>query len=169
MRASQRFEILPGYQVEKTVQYPDMASLKGHGPMQLQPMQLGAHYFCAAAKFGVNDIFKTGFEKDQAKTTLQLSINQLNPAEKIAKIDFKWKKYENADNTLFFYRFQFITKEGTQLGQIQNMSDKLLQQAISRAGYQLVDKKQASSELAENEIIVAIKLALRKSSSIVSF
>ena len=42
-----------------------MASLKINGPIQLQPMQLGAHYFCVAAKFGIHDILKTGFENNE--------------------------------------------------------------------------------------------------------
>lgn len=70
IRYSPQFMILPDYKIEKSIQYPDTVTLKNYGAIQLNPLKLGAHYFCILARFGVQDVLKTGFENDRKKTVI---------------------------------------------------------------------------------------------------
>jgi len=160
-RSTKVFDILPGYKIEKTVQYPDLAAFTINSLEKLQPMRLGVHQFSLISKFGCSDILKTGFETDRANTTVQMTINQLNKAERVAKVEFKWKKYENKDNALFYYCFKFYSKQGKQLGVIQNLSDKAFQQSIISDKYKFQEKKHDYFYLHEDEVIAGIKLGLR--------
>jgi hypothetical protein len=48
-RMTKKFQILPGYKVENTFQYPDMLSLTELTYEQLQPIRLGLNQFSALA------------------------------------------------------------------------------------------------------------------------
>ena len=143
--------------------------MKKYGILQLQPLKLGSHYFCLVSKFGVCDTFSTGFEKDRSQTQQQLEINQLDPLQKVSRIDFMWKKYENNQHSLFYYTLSFFGgPSGTSLlGRTQNMSDNLLHQATTRDLYIFQEKRESSFHLEPGELLVATKLGLRHSTSVV--
>lgn len=84
------------------------------------------------------------------------------------RVDFKWKKYESKDTALFYYSFKFYSHSGIFLGQIENMSEQLFQQTIINGRYRFKEKKRDCFMLSESELIAAVRLGLRKSTSIVN-
>ena len=48
----------------------------------------------------------------------------MDVSQRIAKVEFEWQKYENEDNSLFYYSFKFFSKDAQLLGQINNLSEK---------------------------------------------
>lgn len=123
-RKTKVYEILPGYSIHSYMCYPDLNSLRQHKPHKFQPMCMGAYYFSFIAQFGDQKQVSTGLEKDKEKVKLQTSINQLEQSERIAKVEYEWQKYENEDNSLFYYSFKFFSKDGTLLGNVNNLSEQ---------------------------------------------
>ena len=44
--------------------------------------------------------------------------------QRISKVEYEWQKYENEDNSLFYYSFKFYCKQNRLLGKISNLSEK---------------------------------------------
>jgi len=57
---SKRFEILPGYAVDNSFQYPDMLNLVQKPIEELQPMQFGIHQLSMVSQFGDVDQLRIG-------------------------------------------------------------------------------------------------------------
>ena len=68
---------MPGFSVEESVLYPDMAALQEVETADLQPMQIGAHFFSVSAKFGVNNTLQSGLDNNSQTQEMQTSINQM--------------------------------------------------------------------------------------------
>ena len=83
------------------------------------------------------------------------------------KVKFNWQMYENAENSLFFYSITFIGHEGNTVGHVQNIQDHVFRQALFKGKYNLIKTREDDFALAQNEIISAIRLGMRKSTSIV--
>jgi hypothetical protein len=76
--------------------------------------------------------------------------------------------YENNDNSMFCYAFKFHGQDGRLIDSVQNIQDHVLNQAIKKGQYKLVKHKEEEIVLGVAEIIAAVRIGTRKSSSIVS-
>lgn len=167
-KSTKKFQVLPGYRVENSFQYPDMIALTELSFEQLQPMKMGLNQFSAIVQFGEADMMKVGLEYERKNNRVQCVINQINEEERIAKIEYNWKRYENEESALFFFRFKFFNKEDKMIGSVQNLTDSQFKDAIVKFGYKFIAKNNEYQFINEDEVIAGVKLGMRKTSSIVS-
>lgn len=167
-RATETFAILPGYEVDNQFQYPDMLTLATEPHENLQPMSLGSNKFGFRAQFGELEPLMLGRGYERRNAGMQMTLNQSDPEQKVAVIEFSWRMYENEEHQLFFYRFVFKGRDGKSLGSIQNMADNVFQETVRKGGFRLCQKKKSAALVEEEEVIAAVKLGLRQTSSIVN-
>lgn len=80
-------------------------------------MRLGLNQFSAMAQFGQVQPMNVGMEYERKNNKVQCVINQLREDGRVAKIEYNWKRYENAESALFFFRFKFFDKDDRLVGQ----------------------------------------------------
>ena len=111
---------------------------------------------------------KWGTQNEKKNNKVECCLNQLIENQRVAKIEYNWKRYENTETALFFYRFKFYNKDEKLIGSCQNLSDQKFKDAILKFNYKFVSKNNEYQFVNDDEIIAAIKLGMRKSSSIVN-
>ena len=102
---------------------------------QMQPMRFGLNQFSVLAQFGEVEKMKVGLEYERRHNKVQCSFNQLIEEEKISKIEYNWKRYENQESALFFFRFKFYNRDDRVIGTAQNLSDEQFKEAILKLNY----------------------------------
>ena len=69
---------------------------------------------------------------------------------------------------MFFYRFKFFDKNDKLIGSCQNLSEKQFQDSVVKMDFKFVKKNSEYQFINDDEIITAVKLGMRKTSSIVT-
>ena len=104
---------------------------------------------------------RVGLEYEKKMNRIQCIINQMNESERVAKIEYNWKRYENTESALFFFRFKFFNRDERLVGQVQNLTDAQFKDAIVKQNYKFVSKNNDYHFVNEDEVISAIKLGMR--------
>lgn len=167
-KTTKRFQILPGYKIENSFQYPDMLTLNNLPFEKLQPMKLGLNQFSALAQFGNTELMRVGTDYERKHNRVQCVIDQTKDSQRVAKIEFNWKRYENEESALFFYRFKFYNKEDWLIGYVQNLTDKQFKDCVVKYGYKFVCKNNEYQFVNDDEVIAGVKVGMRKTSSVVA-
>ena len=68
---------------------------------------------------------------------------------------------------MFFYRFKFFNKDDKLIGSCQNLTDYKFKEAVVKFNYKFVGKNNEYQFLNEDEMISAVKVGMRKTSSVV--
>lgn len=119
-------------------------------------------------------MMKTGVKEELALNNFQTTLND-SDVNRIHKIEYTWKLYENVENVLIFYRFKFYGKPkddedyGPPIAVVQNLTDVQYARAITRDGFKFIRKSREYQYIdPERETIVALKIGVRSSGSLVN-
>lgn len=52
-----------------------------------------------------------GLEYERKNNRIQCVVDQREEDQRVAKIEYNWKRYDNNESALFFFRFKFFNKD----------------------------------------------------------
>lgn len=161
------FWVLPGYKVDNQFQYPTLVHFQAYPLEKMQPFRMGFRNFSMMACFGEMNPMLIGDKFDRELNQLDLSLDQFNPRQKIAKIVYVWQEFELDQHKLFYYELNFYSKDNTLIGAAQNIAHNKFQRVKKK--YKFVVEKTEECHVNDDEIIVGLIFGMRASTSVVNF